>query len=70
MWLIIVFCFFAYIANSMIARVDAAVYDVLLLDCIAFANPRKTHIPHLTAYYAYMYICIYISQYKNNSYWL
>ena len=38
--------FFAYIANSMIARVDAAAYGVLLLDLLLrvqmIANPGKT----------------------------
>ena len=45
--LMIVFCvcFFAYIANSMIARVDAAAYSVLLFDLLLrvqmIANPKK-----------------------------
>ena len=37
--LMIAFCVFAYIVNSMIARVDAAAYGVLLLDLyIACSN--------------------------------
>ena len=30
--------FFAYIANSMIAHIDAAVYGVLLLDSLLYFN--------------------------------
>ena len=47
----IAFCVFAYIANSMIACVDAVVYGVLLLDLLLrvqmIANPRKTRNSHL-----------------------
>ena len=43
--------FFAYIANSMIARVDAAAYGVLLLDLLLrvqmIANPGKNLNSHL-----------------------
>ena len=39
--------FFAYIENSMIARVDAAMYGVLILDLLLIANCRKTRISHL-----------------------
>ena len=50
--LMIPFCvFFAYIANSMIAHVDAAAYGVLLLDLLLRvqmnANPGKTRNSHL-----------------------
>ena len=42
------FAFFAYIANSMIARVDAAAYGVyLLLRVQMIANPGKSRNLHL-----------------------
>ena len=51
--LMIAFCVFAYIVNSMIARVNAAVCSVLLLDLLLrvqmIANPGKTSNSHLIA---------------------
>ena len=61
--LMIAFCvFFAYIANSMIARVDAAAYSVLLLDLFLhvqlIANPRKTRNSQILAIKTSPTVCV------------